>query len=428
MIQYPTGQKILFAGWVAALLLSISVSVGFAQTDVTFEGHTMGPIEYKVTIASFPERQDNQTVADSIQAELDQVNQLMSTYLPDSDVSRFNASSDTDWIEVSPDTAEVIKRALDISEQTGGAFDITIGPLVDLWHFGPDNKNSKELPSEQSISDAKELVGYQKIAVRLDPPAVKKSAGDIRVDLSAIAKGHAVDRVSNLLDALGIVNYMVVVGGETRVRGVKNDDSPWSIAIEKPDPNTIGDYDRLAQLSTGALASSGDYRNFFVVDGVTYSHTIDPKTGKPVTHHLASASVLASDCMTADAFATAALVLGKEDAANLLDDLGLQYHLITREGAKLSHETSDGLALVEVPKNNSKPQSRGFLPMFVGAAIIFGLAILGMAVGAIVNNKPITGSCGGLSAATNADGDTNCSLCHKPTTECPDPDVAARQA
>ena len=103
MIQYLTGQKILFAGWVAALLLSISVSVGFAQTDVTFEGHTMGPIEYKVTIASFPERQDNQTVADSIQAELDQVNQLMSTYLPDSDVSRFNASSDTDWIEVSPD-------------------------------------------------------------------------------------------------------------------------------------------------------------------------------------------------------------------------------------------------------------------------------------------------------------------------------------
>ena len=156
---------------------------------------------------------------------------------------------------------------------------------------------------------------------------------------------------------------MVVVGGETRVRGVKNDDSPWSIAIEKPDPNTIGDYDRLAQLSTGALASSGDYRNFFVVDGVTYSHTIDPKTGKPVTHHLASASVLASDCMTADAFATAALVLGKEDAANLLDDLGMQYHLITREGAKLSHETSDGLALVEVPKNNSKPQSRGFLPV-----------------------------------------------------------------
>ena len=428
MIQYLTGQKILYSGWVAALLLSISVSVGFAQTDVTFEGHTMGPIEYKVTIASFPEGQDNQAVADGIQAELDHVNQLMSTYLPDSDVSRFNGSSETDWIDVSSETAKVIKRALDISEQTGGAFDITIGPLVDLWHFGPDNKNSKEIPSEQSISDAKELVGYQKIAVRLDPPAVKKSAGDIRIDLSAIAKEYAVDRVANLLDSLELENYMIVVGGETRVRGVKNDDSPWSIAIEKPDPKTMGKFDRLAQLSTGALASSGDYRNFFVVDGVTYSHTIDPKTGKPVTPHLTSASVLADDCMTADAFATAALVLGKDDATDLLDDLGMQYHLITRDGSKLSYQTSDGLSLVEVPKNNSKPHSRGFLPMFVGAAIIFGLAILGMAVGAIVNNKPITGSCGGLSAATNADGDTNCSLCHKPTAECPDPNVAARQA
>ena len=141
MIQYPTGQKILFAGWVAALLLSLSVSVGFAQTDITIEGHTMGPIKYKVTIASFPEGQDNQAVADGIQAELDHVNQLMSTYLPDSDVSRFNGSSETDWIDVSSETAKVIKRALDISEQTRGAFDITIGPLVDLWHFGLENKN-----------------------------------------------------------------------------------------------------------------------------------------------------------------------------------------------------------------------------------------------------------------------------------------------
>lgn len=131
--------------------------------------------------------------------------------------------------------------------------------------------------------------------------------------------------------------------------------------------------------------------------------------------------MLADDCMTADAYATAALVLGKDKAAALLDELDMQYHLITRDGTKLSQYSSEGLVVIDKPENkSSKRAGQSLLPMFVGTAIIFGLAILGMAVGAIVNNKPITGSCGGLSASTNIDGDTNCSLCHKPTVECPD--------
>ena len=223
------------------------------------------------------------------------------------------------------------------------------------------------------------------------------------------------------LDSLQIENYFVTVGGEVRTRGTKSDGSLWEIGIERPDPNKFGTWDSMVPQSTGALASSGDYRNFFVVDGVTYSHTIDPETGKPVTHNLASASVLADDCMTADAYATAALVLGKDKAAALLDELDMQYHLITRDGTKLSQYSSEGLVVIDKPENkSSKRAGQSLLPMFVGTAIIFGLAILGMAVGAIVNNKPITGSCGGLSASTNIDGDTNCSLCHKPTVECPD--------
>ena len=417
--QQTIAGKILLAVCVAALSYSLLIAEGFAE--ILIEGRTMGPIEYQVQIDPLPDGLDQQEVGNSIQAELDQVNQLMSTYLPDSDVSRFNASSDTDWIKVTADTAKVIERALEISKKTGGAFDITVGPLVDLWHFGPDKDGAKNLPSQQAIGNAQKLVGYEQLTVRLDPPALKKAIGGIRIDLSAIAKGYAVDRVATHLDSLQIENYFVTVGGEVRTRGTKSDGSLWEIGIERPDPNKFGTWDSMVPQSTGALASSGDYRNFFVVDGVTYSHTIDPETGKPVTHNLASASVLADDCMTADAYATAALVLGKDKAAALLDELDMQYHLITRDGTKLSQYSSEGLVVIDKPENkSSKRAGQSLLPMFVGTAIIFGLAILGMAVGAIVNNKPITGSCGGLSASTNIDGDTNCSLCHKPTVECPD--------
>ena len=433
MIGYPDTRlefegmhrKNLFTSFLLVTLClasSVLSRVGFAQL-IEAKGQTMGTIEYKVRLDSLPEELDPQEVGESIQSELDDVNDLMSTYIPDSDVSRFNDYQDIDWFAVSADTAKVIERALEISEQTNGAFDITVGPLVELWHFGPD-KGSTEIPKPQAILDTQGWVGYQKLEVRLDPPALKKSLAEVRIDLSAIAKGYAVDRVAVKLDSLGVENYMVLVGGDGRTKGTKSDGSSWQIGIEKPDPKQFGTFQKIAPLETSSMATSGDYRNFFIVDGVWYSHTINPKTGKPVTHNLASASVIADDCMTADAFATAALVLGKDKAVTLLDDLGMDYHLITREKSKLSETTSSGLSLLDPGKKRNGTQGRSLLPMFIGTAVIFGLAILGMAVGAIVNNKPITGSCGGLSASTNIDGDTtNCSLCHKPTMECPDLDT-----
>ena len=398
-------------------LLLVLNGKAFGQA-IEFSGTTMGPIQFRVIVDPLPDGLDKEDVAAKIKAELESVNQAMSTYIPDSDVSRFNNSGRTDWFEVTEETAFVIQNALQISENTEGAFDITVGPLVDLWHFGPD-KSNRSVPSQEQIKSAKSSVGYEKLAARLEPPAIKKTDPDLKIDLSAIAKGYAVDRVAGQLESLNIENYFVVVGGEVRAGGKRSDGQLWSAALELPDKEQVGAYDRVAELSGKSLAASGDYRNFYVVDGVSYSHTIDPTTGMPVIHNLASASVIADDCMSADAYATATIVLGYSKSKALLDKLSLPYFLMQRVDTGYKVTVSDDFPVKSGIGAKAKSKT-SILPMFLGAAIVFGIAVLGMACGAILNNKPITGSCGGLSAMTGGDADGSCSLCHKPTADCPD--------
>ncbi len=406
--------------FLALLALFILPAICWSQA-IEIKGKTMGPIDYKVVIDPMPVDLNPQKVGEQVQAALDQVNQTMSTYIADSDVSRFNREGGVEWMAVSFETATVISRALEISRKTEGAFDITVGPIVDLWKFGKDKSNF-EVPSFAMISAAKELVGYSKLEVRMDPPAIKKSVPDIRIDLSAIAKGYAVDQVAKLLIDLGVENHMVVVGGEVRTTGHKADGNPWQIGIVHPQASATRKYRKLVKLNSAAMATSGDYQNFYEVDGKVYSHTIDPKTGAPVTHQLASVSVIADDCMSADAYATAGLVLGPDGCKRLFDRLELPYYLIERTDEDFLEMVGGGMQIVDVPQALAKPTASqdSILPMFIGAAVIFGLAILGMAIGAIFNNKPITGSCGGLSAQNGGSEDTSCSLCHKPTAECPD--------
>lgn len=389
---------------------------------IEITGKTMGPIEYKILVDPIPVELNPQELADLVQEKLDRVNQTMSTYIADSDVSRFNRTLEVEWISVSTETVAVVARALEISQQTDGAFDITVGPVVDLWKFGKD-KSDFIVPSSSQIESVQELVGYEKLEVRMEPPAIKKANPKLRIDLSAIAKGYAVDQVAELLDSLGVENCMVVVGGEVRTSGTKSDGSTWQIGIERPDANSVSKYDKFVKLNDAAMATSGDYRNFYEVDGKVYSHTIDPKTGAPVTHQLASVSVLAGDCMSADAYATAGLVLGPEGCQKLFERLNLGYFLMERKGDAYGEFVGGGLTVVDIPEDSTSGKvasKTSIVPMFVGAAVIFGLAILGMACGAIFNNKPITGSCGGLSAANGGSSDTSCSICHKPTADCPD--------
>jgi thiamine biosynthesis lipoprotein len=270
-------------------------------------GQTMGTT-YSVKFLPYEGMPDLSSISDDVSSELDRVNQQMSTYRESSELSRFNQSATTDWFEVSPQTAAVVALALEVCESSDGAFDVTIGPLVNLWGFGPDKRPVK-VPSQQQIDRLLAATGSSNLEVRLDPPALRKLKPELQVDLSAIAKGHGVDRVAAVLDRLGAEAYFIEIGGEIRTRGVRMDGSPWKVGIEQPVENKR-DIQRVIGLSDRALATSGNYRNFYELDGKRFSHTINPTSGWPVEDAIVSASAIADDCALADAIATSMMSSG----------------------------------------------------------------------------------------------------------------------
>ncbi len=289
----------------------------------------MGTV-YKVKVVlPEPAATDLAALQALIEAELEGVNGRMSTYRPDSELSRFNAQASTGPFPVSAPTFEVLRLALEISGQTGGVFDVTVGPLVNAWGFGPENVPETPL-SDSEVAALLEHTGYEKLA--LDPAGLTVSKADpaICCDLSAIAKGYAVDCVGLALENAGFLNYMVEVGGEVRTRGVNGEGQPWKIGIVCPD-TVQGGLEQIVPLSGWSLATSGDYRNFYERDGVRYSHTIDPRTGRPITHNLASASVIHQECAVADGYATALMVMGPEDALRWCEEHDVLAFLIVRE-------------------------------------------------------------------------------------------------
>ncbi len=290
-----------------------------------FSGPTMGTL-YHVTAHGLPRDGGAQSLQDAVQAALDGVNAKMSTYQADSELSRFNAAPGVEPFQVSPDTAEVFRIARRVSEESNGTFDITVGPLVNAWGFGPGTFTAP--PDDGALAVLRERVGWEKVTVNPDNTLVK-SRPDVYCDLSAVAKGYGVDKAADALDALGVANYMVEVGGEVRARGLNPDGKPWRIGIEKP---TEGErsVQEVVGLSGMAMATSGDYRNFREQDGRRISHEIDPRTGRPVTHMLASATVLHPSCALADAYATALMVLGPEDGYDFAVKLDLPACLIVR--------------------------------------------------------------------------------------------------
>ncbi len=274
----------------------------------------------------------NKKLTADIEKLLKKVNQQMSTWIEDSEISRFNRYNESQWFEVSSDTALVIGEAIGVSKESGGAFDITVGPLINLWGFGPDG-TVKKIPGEGQIKKVMEEIGYEKLSVRLSPPALKKEEPGIYCDLSAIAKGFGVDQVTGYLDSRGFSHYLVEIGGEVRAKGLNHKNQIWRVAIASPDPHGGSPYQKIIRLKDASMATSGDYFNYFEKDGVRYSHTIDPTTGKPITHKLASVTVIHESCMTADAMATAINVLGPEKGYQLAIKENLAVFMIVR-GAK----------------------------------------------------------------------------------------------
>jgi FAD:protein FMN transferase len=408
MIRYPKIGLLL-------VLLFLPTNLLRAQNGIIgWNGTTMGPIEYQIKVVA-PENTAVDSLKKEIEIVFDLLNRQMSTYLPDSEISRFNNSSTTDWFTVSPATAKVVSRAHEVSVKTQGAFDITVKPVVERWNFGA-NKGEFQMPTPEETQTLLARVGFEKLGVRLEPPAIRKTIPELQVDLSAIAKGYAVDLAAIRLAELGFQNYFVEIGGEVRAAGKKPDGSKWRVGIEKP-LEGVRDVERIVELSNASMATSGDYRNFRMIGNQRYSHTIDPKTARPVENQMASASIIAADCMSADAFATAAMVMGPKAIGELAKSDSLGIYILEREGDSFRSSQFGDIPFADA-EPGSQPSKGSPVFILVISFAVFAIAILAMAVGAIFSQRTIKGSCGGISATTGADGSSNCSVCQNPVSDC----------
>lgn len=300
---------------------------GRGPDEHLFAGPAMGS-QYAVKVVGALDEEARAAAAEAIEKALDTVNTKMSTYRPDSELSRFNAHADTTPFPISRETEAVFRIAQQVSAESGGAFDVTVGPLVDAWGFGPARPEAP--PSDDEIAALLERVGHEQL--ELSEGAIAKRHPEAACDLSGVAKGYAADLVAEALAALGHRNFLVEVGGEIRASGVNARGGPWRIAIEQPDPSRRA-IQRVVPLRDLAMATSGDYRNFYERDGKRYSHTIDPRTGRPVDHHLASATVVHEGCGWADAYATALMALGPEEGRAFAEAQGLAALLLVYDEA-----------------------------------------------------------------------------------------------
>ena len=307
---------------------------------VQYSGPTMGT-RYAVTVVCEPAAFDRAAVADDIEAALRRVDELMSTYRDDSELSRFNASRETAWQPVSLETAQVAHTALQIGRATGGAYDVTCKPLVELWSFGA-KAESPRVPGEAEIAEARQHVGLDKVAVRLDPPTLRKLDPAVTLDLSSLAPGYAGDLIAAALDRRGLTRYLIDVSGEMKARGLNGVGQPWQVGIDRPQSGPHAIYCVL-ELRDGALATSGDYRNFFDRDGRHYSHILDVRTGRSIEHGLASVTVLEPSCMRADAWATALLALGPDEGLRLAERQNLAALFLIRHGDQLEERRTPAL-------------------------------------------------------------------------------------
>lgn len=298
---------------------------------VTVTGATMGTT-YTLSISDSLKDLDKTKLQADVNRIFETVNKNMSTYRPDSELSRFNSSRSTNWMPVSLETVAVVEEALRASHVTGGAFDATVGPMVNYWGFGPGEDKMPQ-PPHDDLDGIVSRIGFSHIEARRSPPALRKSRADIYIDLCGIAKGFALDKAAEYLRSRNIDDFLLEIGGELRAHGHNPEDNPWRVAIEKPISREYAIH-RIIGLEDAAVATSGYYRNFFELDGVRYSHIIDPRTGKPVTHNLASVSVIDPSTMRADALATALMVLGPELGPQLAQRERLAVLFIIKTGDK----------------------------------------------------------------------------------------------
>lgn len=327
------GGRTLIGG---SVLLLVMVMAGCSENDrpldspVRFEGNIFGTF-YQVTITDSLTLGQSQALEEGFLAELESVDQAMSTYRDDAELIAFNQAPLEEWQPLSNELIEVLAISQSVAEASHGAFDITIGDVVNLWSFGPGAR-PETVPSEEMLSEQLAKVGYDAVEIDTQHMQARRNR-DVFVDLSGVAKGHATDRVAAYLDQQGIEHYLVNLGGDLIARGVRDEDeqTPWRIGIEVPEDGQQR-AQHIIPLESMSVATSGDYRNYFEVDGQRFSHTIDPRTGRPVDHRLVSVSVFHPSNAWADAWATALLVVGEESAMEMAVENSLKVLLLIRNG------------------------------------------------------------------------------------------------
>lgn len=317
--------------WLALIALAIFLSGCFDKeeslTKISLSGRTMG-VSYNVTYIDVVKNSD--TVASNRKIAIDEllvtVNKQMSTYDKSSELSLFNQSRTLLPFAVSEDTAKVVSESIRLAELTEGKLDITIGPLVNLWGFGPLMKPDR-LPSGEELNKALDIVGIENLAVHEN--TLIKSIPQLYVDLSTTAKGFGVDKVAQYLESQNIQNYLVEIGGEVKVKGKPSPVRDWVIAIEKPVSNHRAIQQLISPKNNG-LATSGDYRQYFEENGRRFSHIIDPDNGMPINHKLVSVTVIHPSCMTADGLSTAIMLMGPDKGLMFAKTNGIAAYLVTK--------------------------------------------------------------------------------------------------
>ncbi|MEZ8101575.1 FAD:protein FMN transferase [Vibrio bivalvicida] len=299
--------------------------------QVHLSGPTMGTT-YNIKYISAEGLPSPELLQQEVDRLLEEVNDQMSTYRKDSELSRFNQLQSSESFAVSPQTVTVVKEAIRLNGLTHGALDVTVGPLVNLWGFGPEAR-PEVVPTDEELAARKAMTGIEHLSV--EGNTLKKDIPNLYVDLSTIAKGWGVDVVADYIQSQGVENFMVEVGGEMRLKGLNREGVKWRIAIEKPSTDERA-IQEIIEPGDMAVATSGDYRIYFERDGVRYSHIINSQTGKPIRHKVVSVTVLDKSSMTADGLATGLMVLGEELGMQVANDNNIPAFMIvkTQDGFK----------------------------------------------------------------------------------------------
>ena len=373
----------------AKVILFVTIFVTLAapiNADLLkLNGKTMG--SYYAIVIDGAAESNAAEIQTEIEAVLADVNRQMSTWDPESEISKFNQSDSIDWFSVSPEFAMVVTASIRIHKLTGGAFDPTVAPLIELWGFGATRP--KSFPTQEAIDAARSNTGMQFIEVRQEPPSIRRTRSGITLNLSALAPGHGTDRLSERLTQLGYPSHVVDIGGEVRTGIRKANGEKWRLGVESP----LGGIRRVFECSEMSVSTSGNYRNYFVYKGMRYSHTIDPTTGQPVMNPPASVSVLSDSCMTADGLATGLMVMGIEQGLQFAKQQGLSVLFLEVVDVEtvVEHATGEFHAGAEfrmqpVAQNLADEQR----PPFVAVLAIFLLAVTGTVVSLLARNRELT--------------------------------------